>query len=124
MANTPLCLYRVCVQVEYDLPGSSQDDLIIHSIERVEQSATPTSLIWYPPLVKESFILLSNDEVYKPPAHSVIYPVPTQYKLKLFNSTTKMCRHTLLGPAFESPITRYNYYSSSARVLVPPPHTV
>ncbi|XP_064391567.1 cilia- and flagella-associated protein 251-like [Halichondria panicea] len=76
--------------VEYDLAGSSQDDLIIHSIERVEQSATPTSLIWYPPLVKESFILLSNDE----------------YKLKLFNSTTKMCRQTLLGPAFETPITR------------------
>ncbi len=63
----------MCVQVEYDLAGSSQDDLIIHSIERVEQSATPTSLIWYPPLVKESFILLSNDEVYIPHPPTQLY---------------------------------------------------
>lgn len=50
-------------QVEYDLAGSSENDLKVRTIERIEQSATPTAFIWYPPLSAESFILLSNDEV-------------------------------------------------------------
>ncbi len=49
--------------MEYDLPASSENDLRVRTIERVEQCATPTALIWYPPLTTESFIMLANDEV-------------------------------------------------------------
>lgn len=62
-----MCLLEVrlvlCVQVEYDLRGSGVDDLQLMSVDRIEQSAVPLAMAWYPPLTKESFILLSSDQV-------------------------------------------------------------
>lgn len=78
------------ILVEYDLEGSSLDDLRILTSDRIEQDSVPMSLNLYPSVVKESFLLVSDD----------------QYKLKLFNATTKMCRHTFLGPTYGSPIQR------------------
>ena len=49
--------------MEYDLAHSSEDDLRLLSVDRIEQSALPTALSWYPPLSKESFLLLANDQV-------------------------------------------------------------
>jgi len=57
-----LCL-RYIFKVEYDLENSSKEDLVLSSIERMEQSATPLAMTWYPPLVKESFIITANDQV-------------------------------------------------------------
>ncbi|XP_039260288.2 cilia- and flagella-associated protein 251-like [Styela clava] len=76
--------------VEYDLPNSSKDDLRLLSVDRIEQSAVPSCLAWYPDVTKESFLVTAND----------------QYKFKLYNTTTKMCRKTLLAPTYGSSIRK------------------
>ncbi|XP_028400297.1 cilia- and flagella-associated protein 251-like isoform X2 [Dendronephthya gigantea] len=78
------------LMVEYDVINSGIDDVRLISSDRIEQSAVPTCLAWYPPVVKESFLVVAND----------------QFKLKLYNSTTKMCRKTLLGPTYGSPLRK------------------
>ncbi|XP_001506270.3 cilia- and flagella-associated protein 251 isoform X1 [Ornithorhynchus anatinus] len=74
--------------IEYDLFHSTKDCLEILSMDRTDQGALPKYMVWYPPITKESFFLICN----------------SVNKLKLFNSTTIMCRKTLLGPAYGSPI--------------------
>ena len=86
-------------QVEYDLERSTPDNLRLLSTDRIEQSAVPLSLTWYPPVSKESFLLLSND----------------RFKLRLLNSTTKMCRKMLLGPTFGSPLRKSAGFSIITR---------
>lgn len=49
--------------MEYDLFNSGEDDLKLLNVDRIEQSAVPTAATWYPPLTKESFLLITNDQV-------------------------------------------------------------
>lgn len=64
------------LQIEYNLMKSYKDHLVVLDIHRTDQGTYPTCMIWYPPLTKELFLLICN----------------SCYKVKLFNSTTKMCR--------------------------------
>lgn len=44
--------------------ASSTDDVRLLSNERIEQSAVPQCFSWYPPIVKENFLVVVNDQVY------------------------------------------------------------
>lgn len=76
--------------VEYDLENSKRDDLKILSIDKIEQNARALCIAEYAPVTKERFFVTAND----------------QFKFKLYNVTTKMCRKTILAPTFGAPVDR------------------
>lgn len=63
-------------KVEYDLENSTSNELVILCNKPVEQSAVPMCMAWYPSINLEHLLLVVSD----------------QYKIKLLDSATKMCR--------------------------------
>ncbi|XP_076245455.1 cilia- and flagella-associated protein 251 [Calliopsis andreniformis] len=77
--------------IEYDLNNSGpypDPGLVISEIYRIEYTAIPLCLSWYPDDGIEKFLMISNSE----------------YKYRLLNDTTKMIRGTFLGPIFDTPV--------------------
>ncbi|XP_011708199.1 PREDICTED: WD repeat-containing protein 66-like [Wasmannia auropunctata] len=80
--------------VEYDLAHSGPypvPGLQILRIDRIEQSAIPLCLAWYPESSTERFLMISNSE----------------YKYKLFSHATKAICGTYLGPMFKEPVEHF-----------------
>jgi len=53
----------LCFQVMKGLSYSTEGDLKILSTERIEQSAVPLCMAWYPMFTNETFLLTTNNEV-------------------------------------------------------------
>jgi cilia- and flagella-associated protein 251 len=64
---------------------------VLKPLTRIEQTAEPMSACCYPSsLTKESFLVTVNNE----------------FKYKLYNEDTKLCRKTVLGPTFGSALRK------------------
>ena len=77
---------------EYDVYASSQQKgLEVMTMFKIEKEAHPTACIWYPKVdTKEDLLLTANDD----------------YKMKIWNVSTKNSRRTCLGPTYGGEITK------------------
>ena len=78
---------------EYNVANATMNQgLQVDSMFRLEMESFPTACIWYPSNLdsKEGLILTANNE----------------YKMKLWNPTTKSSRRTCLGPTYGGEITK------------------
>ena len=133
--------FVLIIQVEYDLEHSGQDDLKVAAWDRIEQSATPLCTAIYPPITKESFLVTANDQVlffffplkiagfasfalfYLKSSYSYCITCLIcffKFKFKMYNSTTKMCRKTVLGPTYGSPVQKLVLLSLTLFYVVAP----
>lgn len=77
---------------EYDVYASSMSKgLEVMTMFKIEKEAHPTACIWYPKVdTKEDLLLTANDE----------------YKMKIWNVSTKNSRRTCLGPTYGGEIVK------------------
>ena len=79
----------------FDLGASSVGEgLKLIANPRIEQTAVPTAILPHPKTNSKSsdhMVIIAN----------------SQFKLKLYNNSTFMCRKTALGPVYGGALTRY-----------------
>lgn len=76
---------------EYDVYASSMQGLAVMTMFKIEKEAHPTACIWYPKVdTKEDLLLTANDD----------------YKMKIWNVSTKNSRRTCLGPTYGGEIVK------------------
>lgn len=78
---------------EYIVASSTMNEgLKVEAMFMLEMEAFPTACIWYPSALdsKEGLLMTTNNE----------------YKMKLWNPTTKSSRRTCLGPTYGGEITK------------------
>ena len=87
---------------EYNVAGSTMNPgLPVEAMFNLEMEAFPTACIWYPSALdsKEGLLLTANNE----------------YKMKLWNPTTKSSRRTCLGPTYGGEITKLKLLDEHSR---------
>lgn len=87
---------------EYNVTNASMSaGLPVEHMFCLEKEAYPTACIWYPGALdsKEGLLLTANNE----------------YKMKLWNPTTKSSRRTCLGPTYGGEITKLKLLDEHAR---------
>jgi WD40 repeat protein len=71
--------------------NSTLKELIVLSCFRIEKESHPTACIWYPRVdTKEDLLLTANDD----------------YKMKIWNVSTRNSRRTCLGPTYGGEIVK------------------
>lgn len=76
---------------EYDVYASSMKELVVLDMFYIEKESHPTACIWYPKVdTKEDLFLTANDD----------------YKMKLWNVSTRGSRRTCLGPTYGGEIVK------------------
>jgi Ca2+-binding EF-hand superfamily protein len=93
--NTKLRLFSIGKDrriFEYDIYNSSQQSgLVVQTMFKIEKEAHPSACIWYPKVdTKEDLLLTANDD----------------YKMKIWNVSTKNSRRTCLGPTYGGEIVK------------------
>lgn len=93
--NTKLRLFSIGKDrriFEYDVYNSSQQNgLVVQTMFKIEKEAHPSACIWYPKVdTKEDLLLTANDD----------------YKMKIWNVSTKNSRRTCLGPTYGGEIVK------------------
>ncbi|KAK6620773.1 hypothetical protein RUM43_011068 [Polyplax serrata] len=76
--------------VEYDLSSVDAGKLKLTTVSRIEQTAIPLCFTWEPRFHHSTDFLISNSE----------------YKLKIVESESLICKKTTLGPTADTPIVR------------------
>ena len=100
---------------EYDIKNSSEKKgLAVDSMFKIEQEATPTASVWLPKSDSLKDLLLT---------------VNNEYKMKVWNVSTKTSRKTVLGPTYGGEIVKlknleiegnpdkYLFYSTAEKVI-------
>ncbi|KAJ3380430.1 Cilia- and flagella-associated protein 251 [Entophlyctis sp. JEL0112] len=98
---------------EYDLEASTVTGGIkLISLRRIEQTAQPMAATWHPYLqlsgavptsTQEKPLDTENDAEETPdptPTNTFLLTSNSEYKIRLHNSDTQLCRKTALGPTF------------------------
>ncbi|KAI3385064.1 hypothetical protein SNEBB_005712 [Seison nebaliae] len=86
--------------VEFDLTLSIKDNLLLKSLTKVDQSAIPICMEWLPGNLR------ADDVHEKEKSEYFLVIANNEWKFKMFNSFTKLCRKTIIAPTYSTPVQK------------------